>query len=149
MSTQHAEQAWIPTTDSLGARLALIRQGMGWNIKEAALACGIPAASWTEWETNGRKPRDLEVAAMKIAARTGVDDYWIMTGRDTHKISGGPLVGAAAENESFLGESNSRPFHYKQNEPVVLPFPARPEPPSDDRDTDATVIPFPAQGHAA
>jgi transcriptional regulator with XRE-family HTH domain len=133
MSTQHAvdeptEEAWIPTTDSLGARLALIRQRMGWNIKEAALACDIPPASWTDWELNGRKPRDLEEAATKIARRTGADDYWIMTGRyPQNKISGGPLEGATArQKKSFLSESNRRPFHYKGDESNVLPFPSRP-----------------------
>ena len=90
MSTQAAEKAWIPRPDSLGARLALIRQHMGWNIKEAALACGIAAASWREWELSGRGPRDLADVAEKVSRRTGVDDYWIMTGKENSPRPEGP-----------------------------------------------------------
>lgn len=159
MSTHHAEQeAWIPGTASLGARLALIRQSQGWNIKEAALACGIPPASWTGWELHGMEPRKFAEAAGKISARTGVDDYWIMTGKEPgaggvrpRKISGGPLEGAAAK-KSFLGESNSGPFHYKRNESVVIPFPSRhglAEESADGGTLDAQIIAFPTQGQAA
>ena len=55
---------------------------MGWNAKEAALACGLPAASWRDWEIKSREPRALARVALQIAERTGVDDYWLMTGRD-------------------------------------------------------------------
>ena len=71
----------IPTMAAFGARLALIRWQHGWNQKEAALACQLPQGSWREWELSGRAPRNLVEVADKIAASTGIDPYWIMTGR--------------------------------------------------------------------
>lgn len=84
MSTQPTlQESWIPNTDTFGARLALLRWRMGWNQKEAALACGLSQASWRGWELDGRGPRDLAEVASKIAERTGADKYWIITG-ETH-----------------------------------------------------------------
>ncbi|MFJ6314046.1 helix-turn-helix domain-containing protein [Pseudarthrobacter oxydans] len=84
MTTQPTlQESWIPNTDTFGARLALLRWRMGWNQKEAALACGLSQASWRGWELDGRGPRDLAEVASKIASRTGVDEYWILTGK-TH-----------------------------------------------------------------
>lgn len=71
----------MPLGDSFAARLAMIRHEMGWNLKEAALACGFPPGSWREWELRGRDPRGLVEIAERIAERTGVDHYWLMTGR--------------------------------------------------------------------
>lgn len=92
MSTETQENI-IPTTESFGARLALIRWQMGWNLKEAALACNLRQQSWREWEIHGRRPHDLDKVAAQISARTGVDDYWIMTGKEKHP-SGDPQGGA-------------------------------------------------------
>ena len=40
MTSPAAERGWIPGTTEFGARLALIRQAMGWgNVQEAAVAC--------------------------------------------------------------------------------------------------------------
>jgi hypothetical protein len=50
---------------------------MRWNVKEAALACGVPAASWRGWELEGRPPRDYLNAVGKIARRTGCDIVWL------------------------------------------------------------------------
>ena len=87
------ERSWgeIPTTAAFGARLALIRWQMGWNQKEAALACGLPHASWREWELSGRAPRNLVEVATKISRKTGISDYWVMTGKVTadHDPNGG------------------------------------------------------------
>ena len=71
--------AWVPDTDQFSNRLAVLRHAMGWNAKEAALACGIAAQSWREWE-DGRQPRDYSKACAKIADRTGCDQVWLMTG---------------------------------------------------------------------
>jgi hypothetical protein len=78
---------WVPTAGDFSVRLAMVRHMMGWNAKEAALACAIPAGSWRQWETFGSKPRNLAEIADKIADRTGVDAYWLMTGRT---LPGGP-----------------------------------------------------------
>jgi transcriptional regulator with XRE-family HTH domain len=76
-----AGQGWIPTDDTFGARLALVRQRMGWgNVKEAAMACGVPAGSWRNWERDGRLPRDLAKIAALIAERTGADCDWLIRG---------------------------------------------------------------------
>lgn len=71
---------WIPTDESFAARLALVRWRMGWNIKEAALACGVPAASWRLWELENAQPRRLVEIAARIAERTGVDYGWLLAG---------------------------------------------------------------------
>ena len=81
---------WVPRDDTFGARLALVRQRFGWNMKEAALACGLPQNSWVEWETKNRSPRNLADVAEKISEYTGADDYWLMTGRVSDDLPTGP-----------------------------------------------------------
>lgn len=79
MSTQTVSQGWRPDDTSFGARLALVRQRMGWgNVKEAALACGQPVESWRSWERDGRQPRDYMRICMAISERTGVDLAWLV-----------------------------------------------------------------------
>lgn len=114
MTTQMDELGWVPTFDEFGARLAAVRNKMGWNAKEAALACGIAQGSWREWEVRNRLPRDFAQAAEKIAERTGVDKYWLMTGQVT-PTRPGPDDGA----ESPLSGLNRRPLAY-----MVSPLPA-------------------------
>lgn len=88
MTVDLGQARWVPDAATFGARLALVRQKMGWNLKEAALACGLPSGSWREWELHGREPRGLNAIATKIADRTGCDDYWLMTGRPSPGGSG-------------------------------------------------------------
>lgn len=73
---------WIPDDTDFGARLALVRWRMGWNIKEAAAACGVPAASWRLWELGGAQPRKLMVVGRQISSRTGVNLAWLVDGRE-------------------------------------------------------------------
>lgn len=73
-------EPWVPDASTLGARLALIRQRMGWNITEAARECHVHAESWRLWEQQGREPRRLVTIAMAIATRTGVDLDWLVYG---------------------------------------------------------------------
>jgi len=89
MTTPEATaQNWIPEPPeppdpgTFGGRLKLIRMAMGWNAKEAALACGLPAQSWRGWEVDGREPHRLITIAMAIAGRTGVDVDWLVWGPD-------------------------------------------------------------------
>ena len=71
-------RGWVPSVlDDFGARLTLVRHRMRWNVKEAALACGVPAASWRGWELGGATPRDFMTVVVKIAKRTGVDSVWL------------------------------------------------------------------------
>jgi transcriptional regulator with XRE-family HTH domain len=78
--TTHVAQQWVPDVSDFATRLVLIRHHMGWNAKEAALACGISPQSWREWELSGRRPRDYEGVCKQIAARTKCDLIWLMTG---------------------------------------------------------------------
>jgi transcriptional regulator with XRE-family HTH domain len=72
---------WIADDSTFGARLALVRQRMGWgNVKEAADACGIPVESWRRWERDNRAPRDVADVAWQIAERTGADYGWLLAG---------------------------------------------------------------------
>ena len=76
-------QGWVPDVSTFGARLALVRQAMGWtNIKEAALACSIAPQTWRNWEAGRFEPRGLVNASMKIAGVTGVDYRWLAVGPD-------------------------------------------------------------------
>jgi hypothetical protein len=83
--TQAAVQStasWIPDDSSFGARLALIRQRMGWgNVKRAALACGLPAESWRTWERDNVSPREILEIAEKISEHTGCDYGWLVGGQ--------------------------------------------------------------------
>jgi hypothetical protein len=72
---------WVPEL-TFGARLALVRHRMGWNIKEAAAACGVPAQSWRGWEVDGHLPRRHVEIARQISVRTGVDYFWLVLGPD-------------------------------------------------------------------
>jgi transcriptional regulator with XRE-family HTH domain len=78
MSMTSAHSGWVATDAAFGARLALIRQRMGWgNTKEAALACGLPVQSWRGWERDNRAPRDFIGTCQKIADATGCDLIWL------------------------------------------------------------------------
>lgn len=70
-------EQWIPDTDSFGARLALLRHHMGWNIAQAARECGFAEASWREWELNGAIPRKHRDVALQIYAVTGAHLAWL------------------------------------------------------------------------
>jgi transcriptional regulator with XRE-family HTH domain len=76
--TTATQGTWIPELN-FAARLALVRNNMGWNAKEAALACGLPAQSWRNWES-GKRPQDYETVCQRISARTGVDVDWLLRG---------------------------------------------------------------------
>ena len=79
---------WVPTDDTFGARLALIRQRMKWgNVKEAAVACGLPPESWRTWERDGVAPRRVVEIAGLIAERTGCDYVWLLTGRSDGQVN--------------------------------------------------------------
>lgn len=76
--TQGTASGWVPE-DSFGARLALVRQRMGWNVLQAATACGQNDDSWRGWE-RGASPRKLHWVCRDIADATGCDFDWLMVG---------------------------------------------------------------------
>lgn len=81
ISVGEPRTGWVADDSTFGARLALIRQRMGWgNVKEGADACGLPAESWRRWERDGRAPRDVVQIAEKISDVTGCDLGWLLAG---------------------------------------------------------------------
>lgn len=96
-----AEARWIPDDSPFGARLAMIRQKMGWgNVKEAAMACGLPPESWRTWERDNVNPQKYVSICRQIADRVGCDLDWLMRG------SGGV---EASEHKIRFARSASRP----------------------------------------
>ena len=78
---------WVANDATFGARLALIRQRMGWgNVAKAAKECGVPIDSWRNWERDGREPHRLTTIAMTIASRTGCDYLWLVHGPDRGSV---------------------------------------------------------------
>lgn len=75
-------QGWVPDDSTFGARLALVRQRMGWNIKEAGVACVISPESWRRWEAGKTEPKSYMSICMRIAGVTGVDYRWLALGPD-------------------------------------------------------------------
>ena len=75
-----AARGWTVNDSTFGARLALIRQHMDWNLKEAALACNVPAQTWTNWERKGQDPQRLHAVVRQIADRSGCDYLWLLAG---------------------------------------------------------------------
>ena len=75
-------EPWTASDAAFGARLALIRQRMGWgNVKEAALACGMPVESWRSWERDNVLPRRYLETCAQIAAAAGCDYGWLVDRR--------------------------------------------------------------------
>jgi hypothetical protein len=75
---------WIPNPGTtFGARLALVRQHLGWgNVKQAALTCGLPPESWRTWERDGVVPRQIVTVAKQISTASGCDYLWLLLGPD-------------------------------------------------------------------
>jgi transcriptional regulator with XRE-family HTH domain len=70
---------WVPE-DTWGARLALVRQHMGWNYEQAGKACDIEPETWRQWEKRGRSPRKIHEIARRIASVSGANYVWLMAG---------------------------------------------------------------------
>jgi hypothetical protein len=86
------DHPWVPNVDTFGARLALVRQRMGWgNVKKAAEECGLPAESWRTWERDGVTPHRMVTIAIAIATRTGCDLDWLVYGPNKPSQSGGKV----------------------------------------------------------
>lgn len=102
---------WVPDLDNFGVRLVLVRHTMGWNAKEAALACGIKPQSWREWELSGRRPRNYEGVCKQIADRTECDLIWLMAG-DPSKYGYIPQRGSGAP-------TRTRTLDLRINSPIV------------------------------
>jgi transcriptional regulator with XRE-family HTH domain len=88
---------WIPQTDSLAARFALIRREMGWNLTEAATECHLQAGAWSRIE-QGMRPRDLLETVERVVARTGVSRFWLLTGeKEPQSRTANPMSATSAD----------------------------------------------------
>lgn len=129
VTTQAQATGWTPDDATFGARLALVRQRMGWgNIAKAAKECGVPTDSWRNWEVDGREPHRRVTIAMTIATRTGCDYLWLVHGPDrgtirTTAYDTGPRVlprrhGLTPVHPSSIGHLGTvRPV--RQTRPIV------------------------------
>lgn len=89
-----SEAPWTANDGTFAARLALIRQRMNWNVKEAALACGIPPQSWRTWESGAMPQGRMYFARCEqIAQVTGCDYGWLVDRRPSGSVKvTGPYV---------------------------------------------------------
>jgi hypothetical protein len=115
MTTSETEHAtWVPTL-TFAAKLALIRHKMGWNIKQAAIACGLPPQSWRGWELQGRLPHDIRATARRISMRTQCDYDWLLDeptesdGLPRQQTIVGLLQSAERMNAKRRGPADNRP----------------------------------------
>lgn len=112
----------IPRDDEFGTRLALVRHLMGWNVKEAARECGVPAASWRLWEVDGALPRNLITICMAVAARANVDLDWLVYGPNR---GGKPLMDRYARQSRVVTKLPMQPTEadttrsVRQTRPIV------------------------------
>lgn len=111
---------WIPDDRSFGARLALVRWRMQWNMKEAAAECGVSPATWRLWEIEGALPRDMVGTGRKIARRTKCDLGWLI---DIPELRG---ASAIAPYLSLTEQPTSKPHHPHGNRPNGHPPASRP-----------------------
>lgn len=119
-ATQVEQTGWTVDDSTFGARLALIRQKMDWNTKEAARECGIPAASWRTWERDGVSPRNIVDIAGQIAERTGCRYGWLLVGPRL-------TTTAASPGRSEREVNNWSPRPAKQPGPIGYPRHATPD----------------------
>lgn len=105
-SGQSSARGWIPDDSTFGARLALVRQRMGWgNLKEAAIECGIPPETWRTWERDGVVPRRMVEISGLIADRTGCDYGWLLAGQRLR----GENPGHSPAADRLAGPRDNRP----------------------------------------
>ena len=119
---------WIADDTTFGARLALVRQRMGWgNVKTAATECGLPTESWRHWERDGLEPRRLVTIAMAIATKTGCDYLWLVHGPSRGAVrsstvqylaTGGKLITAIGAERSPNGQTIQRTRRSSPTRPV-------------------------------
>jgi transcriptional regulator with XRE-family HTH domain len=79
MTVVQSETGWVPSTESFGARLALVRNHLGLNVAKAAELAGEDDSNWQNWE-RGVKPRDMVDKARKISEALGCNFLWLLTG---------------------------------------------------------------------
>lgn len=81
---------------------------MGWNVKEAAQECGLPAASWRSWEEGAQPRRIFEVLTL-ISKRTGCDYMWLLVGRRDGVPAMAPYVQTPEQRSTHIPPTTSTP----------------------------------------
>lgn len=66
-------------TDTLAARLIILRHELDWSQRKAAHETGVPYGVWQGMES-GRETRGLDRHVIAIAERTEYDRDWLMWG---------------------------------------------------------------------
>jgi hypothetical protein len=134
---QPKTSGWTADDGTFGARLALIRQRMQWgNVKEAALACGVPVESWRTWERDGRVPRNIVQIARQISEQTGCDYLWLLIGQ---QVEGSAVVSSSGNTGQTTVPTLETPVR-----PTLNSHPKRAVPSASSR-RPARTIPFIAE----
>lgn len=103
---------WTMDDSTFGARLALVRLKMDWNVKQAARECGQAAATWRSWEMDGVEPRRLREVCRAIATRTGCSYLWLLDGPDEGRGTGHPL-GPMLDGLGRIAKGRDTKGHYR------------------------------------
>ncbi|NEJ83114.1 helix-turn-helix domain-containing protein [Rhizobium leguminosarum] len=67
------------TDDTIGGRISLARDANGLSVEAAALAIGIAAGTWIDWENDRDAP--FPDRLVMIAEALGVSLAWLVSGR--------------------------------------------------------------------
>ena len=105
---------WTVDDSSFGARLALVRLRMDWNLKEAAKECGLPGASWRTWERDGVHPRRIVEISQIVSRRTGCDFMWLLAGPERLREDGAITRRSSPLDPRIITRPPSRP----RSEPI-------------------------------
>ena len=94
---------------------------MGWNLKEAAMACGLSPQCWREWELSGRRPHDYEGVCKQVAVSTGCNLMWLLIGDpNPHGAESLPLglTSVSSHREAGTSTAGGLPRLDSNQEPI-------------------------------
>lgn len=105
-SEQAAEAAGAIPADTFAARLVLARHHAGrLSQREAAEACGLNYASWSNWE-DGMRPRDRVEVARMVAEGLNMDFNWLLLGGPLLPARGRPTGRANRVRHTYLRQTD-------------------------------------------
>lgn len=109
------DQGWRPS-DTLAARLILMRRELKLSQRQAAERAGIPFGQWQGLEDEERQPRGINLKVQRIARAFQVDRDWLMWGGPL----GSPIDTTPPSGPSITAGNSPR------NRPRIMPRLARP-----------------------
>ena len=77
---------WVPVLDTFPNRLREVRRSYGMNQQEFADHVGLSNSNISDWEAGRTAPRDEAGVVRQIAAKTGVDMFWLMFGDTPQQV---------------------------------------------------------------